>query len=248
MHTSSAIPAHAETGTRGEAAAWVEQEVSPNDVVSCDLVTCEALRADGFPVGGLLVLSSSARDLLVSQVVVSTAPIRQLFGGSLGTRYAPAVLASFGSGRNRVDVRVVAPEGAGSYLSQLRADQQARQASGAVLLGSSRVSGAPQARKALTAGRVDSQLLIVLTNLASMHPVSILAFGDASPGASRGVPYRSVYLVRPPAGVMRQMLDFLRVQSPPFLASHMGMAKFDGRPAMYIEFAAPTPVGLFNNP
>ena len=40
--------------TVNEAAAWVAQQVSPNDVVSCDLAMCLALRAHGVSVGDLL--------------------------------------------------------------------------------------------------------------------------------------------------------------------------------------------------
>ena len=242
---SSAIAPHAAGGVSGQAAAWVAQQVSPNDVVSCDLVTCEALRADGFPVGGLLVLNPKARDLLVSEVVISTAAIRNLFGSHLEF-YAPTVMASFGSGKSRIDIRTVAPQGAAVYLAQLRSDLGQRQSAGTALMGSSRVTGSAVARRQMITGQVDSQLLIVLTNLAAMHSLRILAFSDSASGASAGVPFRSVYLADPGRAVARQQLGFLRAQEPPYLASHMGITQFDGHSSLYIEFAAPNPLGLLN--
>ncbi len=77
---------------------------------------------------------------LSSQVIVSTAAIRNLFGSRLDSVYAPTVLASFGSGKARIDVRVIAPHGAAAYLAALRADLQERKSVGEAAGESSRGS------------------------------------------------------------------------------------------------------------
>jgi hypothetical protein len=196
-------------------------------------------------VGGLLVLNPQARDLLVSEVVISTAAIRNLFGSSLDYD-APTVIASFGSGKSRIDIRTVAPQGSVKYLAELRSDLAQRASAGTALMSTSQVTGSAEARRQMITGQVDSQLLIVLTNLASMHSVRILAFSDSASGASAGVPFRSVYLADPGRVLAGKMLGFLRAQEPPYLASHMGITPFDGRSSLYIEFAAPNPLGLLN--
>ena len=87
-------------------------------------------------VSDLLRMDPSARDLLNSQVIVSTAAIRNLFGSRLGSVYAPAVLASFGSGKARIDIRQIAPDGAAAYQSALKTDEQERKTIEATLAGS----------------------------------------------------------------------------------------------------------------
>jgi hypothetical protein len=56
------------------------------------------------------------------RLVVETAAVRALFGSSLDTEWAPAVLAAFGSGEAEITVRVVAANGAAAYLAALATD------------------------------------------------------------------------------------------------------------------------------
>jgi len=247
-HPSPAKPSAA-VAARNQAATWVAQQVSRNAVVSCDVTMCLALKARGVPVGDLLVTGPNARDLLTSQVIVSTAAIRSLFGSRLASAYAPAVLASFGSGQARIDVRVIAPNGAAAYLSALREDVRDRKSAGGALAGTPRITLTATARRQMTAGQVDAQLLLVLTDLAVLHPVHVLAFGDLAPGASPGVPLRSATLAEnSSAAVVRSMLASLKAQRGPYRAAHVETARQDGQPVMIIEFAAPTPLGLINGP
>ena len=106
----------AAAANRQAAATWVAAQVSHSVVVSCDPVMCAALQADGFPAGDLLSLSAAANDPLGSAVVVSTTALRNQFGSRLPDVYAPVVLATFGAGPARVDVRVEAPDGGQAYL------------------------------------------------------------------------------------------------------------------------------------
>jgi len=225
----------------------VAQQVSGSAVVSCDLTMCQTLRTDGVPVGDLLVVGPQARDLLSSQVIVSTATIRNLFGSRLGSAYAPTVLASFGSGKTRIDVRVIASDGAAAYLAALRADLQERKSGGEALAANSRIKLTAAARRQMDAGQVDARLLLTITSLAIIHPLDILAFGDLAPGASPGVPLRSVTLAGSgTAAIMRSMFDTLRSQRGTFRAAHIETARRGGQSVLVIVFAAPVPLGLIS--
>jgi len=244
-HSGTSKPSAAEV-TRDQAAAWVAQQVSSGDVVSCDVAMCLALEAHGISVSDLLVMSPTARDLLTSQVIVSTADIRHLFGSNLDTVYAPTVLASFGSGNTRIDVRVIAPDGAAAYLSVLRTDWQQRKSAGGAIAGNSRITLTATARRQMDAGQVDSQLLLMLTELAQQHPVDVLAFGDLGRSASPGVPLRSATLAENGAADLRSMLASLRVQRGVYRAAHVETTRRDGQPVLIVEFAAPMPLGLLS--
>jgi hypothetical protein len=235
--------------TSDQAATWVAQQVNSSAVVSCDLAMCQTLRGDGVPVGDLLVMGPKARDLLNSQVIVSTAAIRNLFGSRLDSVYAPTVLASFGSGKARVDVRVIAPDGAAAYLTGLRADLQQRKGAGGALAVSHGITLSPLARRQMASGQVAAQLMIVITSLATIHPLDILAFGDLAPGASPGVPLRSVTVAENGgAAIVRQMLASLREQPSPYRAAHIETTQRNRQRVLVIEFAAPMPLGLINGP
>jgi len=240
---SSSAPGHAVPGPT-LAVAWVAHEVSRTATVACDPAMCRALEASG--VEKLLVLGPATSDPRRSQLIIATAAVRQEFGASLGSAYAPSVIASFGSGSARVDIRVVAPDGPAAYEAALNTDVQNRKQAGAELLGSPRVVAAAPARRQMLAGQVSSQLLIVMTSLATLHPVDILAFGDSAPGASAGIPLRSAELSESDgSAVVEKWLSFLRVQRNPYLPAVMQTTRVDGQPVLLIEFAAPTPLGLF---
>ena len=236
--------------TRGMAADWVAGQVSRAAMVSCDPVMCRALEAHGIPAAGLLVLKPGTANPLRSDVVVATAAVRGMFGGRLSSVYAPEVIASFGSGNLRIEVRAIAPHGAAAYFAALRADLRARKASGAQLLRSDRIAVSAGARRQLSAGQVDARLLITIAGLASLHPVHVVAFGDAGPGIGASSPLRSADLSATggapgASGYLRSMLAFLRAQRAPYVAAHAGTARLaDGQTVLRGEFAAPSPLGL----
>jgi hypothetical protein len=240
----------AAAAVRQGAAAWVAAQVSQSTVVSCDPAMCAALEAKGFPAGDLMTLGPGTSDPLGSAVVISTAAVRSLFGSRLLTVYAPTAIASFGAGSAQIDIRVYAPGGAAAYLTTLRADQISRQDIGRKLLHNSRVSAPPTAQRQLAAGQVDSRLLITIATLASGSPVRIVAFGDSGPGAGVGGPLREVELASPPgakSGYLPSVLDFLRVQRPPYLASSVTPTHLaDGQEIVQIVYDAPSPLGLLS--
>jgi hypothetical protein len=239
-------PVTSATAVRTEAAAWVARQVSRGAIVACDPAMCAALAQHGVPPGNLLVLGPGAGDPLGSDVVVGTAAVRGLFGSRLAGVYAPPVLASFGTGAARVDVRVIAPDGSARYRQALAADVRSRRAAGRQLLRDPSLAVTPSARAALAAGQVDARLLVTLAALAASEPdgepLRVTGFGAADPGAGPGLPVRTARLAAS-GGTARQILAFLRAQRSPYQPGYAGTAGS----VVTVEFAAPAPLGLLGN-
>ena len=253
----SAVPSAGSTGalgasaaTRTAAASWIAGQVASSAVVACDPAMCAALQADGLPAARLLVLGTATADPLGSDVVVATASVRNQFGARLASVYAPAVIASFGSGPGRIDIRATASDGTAADASARAADRRARVSAGGQLLHNSRIAVAPGARAALSEGDVDPRLLMLLAALAVQQPVRVGAFGDPSPGASQAVPLRSAQIapLRPGTQAesrLRAMLSFFEAQQQQFLPLRASLA---GTSALTVEYAAPSPLGLIGGP
>ena len=248
--STSSTAVQAASVARQQAAAWIAAQVSHSAVVSCDPAMCAALQARGFPVGDLMTLGPGTSDPLGSAVIVATAAVRSLFGSRLTTVYAPTMIASFGSGSAQIDVRVYAAGGAASYLAALKADEASRVSVGRQLLRNSRITVTPAARQQLATGQVDSRLLITIATLSGQGPVSVVAFGDSGPGASRGAPLREAELAAPArakSGYLHSMISLLQAQQQPYLANSVTVVRLaDGQQAVRIEFAAPSPLGLLS--
>ncbi len=240
----------AAAATRSQAAAWIAGQVAADAIVACDPAMCAALQAQGVPAGRLLLLGTSTADPLGSDVIVATPAVRSEFGARLDSVYAPLVIASFGSGAGRIEVRAVAPDGAASYEASVAADWRARITAGRELARNRDIGFSAAARAALEAGEVDPRLLVTLAVLAAEQQVRVLAFGDRSPGASPAVPFRSAEIALAGGNArsgarLRSLLSFLDAQRPPFLPSHAGIA---GNSVLSVEYAAPSPLGLLSGP
>jgi tetratricopeptide (TPR) repeat protein len=246
---------------RRQAAGWLTRQVSRSAIVSCDPAMCAALRAVGMPAANLLTLGPSAEDPLGSDVVVATTAVRSLFGSRLAGVYAPAVVAAFGLGKTRIQIRVVAPDGAVAYRNALRTDLLARRAAGTQLVHNKEISIGHAARKQLAAGQVDARLLTTIAALAHQQGLRIAGFSDSGPGAAPGTPLRLADISAPraaaspaPAGratagpadarFIRSALLFLRAQRPPYLAAVLRTVTVGGRRAVQVSFAGPSPLGL----
>jgi hypothetical protein len=239
----SAAPARHEAAVRGEAATWVAQQVSQGVAVSCDQAMCAALEARGFPQHDLLVLGPVSLDPRHSDVVVETSAVRALFGSSLDQAWAPAVLASFGSGSAGITVRVVAAHGTVAYQTALAGELAAGKAAGASLLADRRISVPAPARAQLTAGLVDPRLLSALTALSRHLPVGIVQFGNIGTGASAGVPFRFADLSQAgQADQTRSYLNGLKGTLRPVRTVPVVLP--DGRAVLRVEFTAPSPLGV----
>ncbi len=230
---------------RHQAAVWIAQQVASSVVVACDPEMCSELQNSGFPAGQLMELQPSAPDPLGSLLVVATPVIRNQFGTRLASVYAPLVIAGFGSGAERVDVRYVAPDGTAAFESQLAADQKARIAAGEQLLTNKHVQASAAARKALMAGQVDPRLLVTLSALAHQMPLRLVAFDDPSPGVSSDVPLRGAEIGAATSAGLPAMVAFLSAQQSqyaPAVARVTQVAK--GRSVVIVRYDAPGPMGL----
>jgi hypothetical protein len=244
-----AARAAAPAAVRAQAAAWVAGQVSPDATVSCDAVMCAALKGHGFPAGKLVMLGPASPDPVPSDLVVQTATVRALFGRGLAIGWAPAVLASFGSGPGAITVRVVARHGAAAYQASLHADLADRKRSGAALLNHSRITVSATARSQLAAGRVDSRLLAAVAALAGHLPVDIVQFGSLGPGASPGVPLRFADLAETvpaahmgTAAYMRAAWAVLSGTDPRIRPARAVSGTLEGQAVLRVEFTAPSPL------
>jgi len=230
---------------RHQAAAWIAAQVAPSVVVSCDPEMCNELQKSGFPAGQLMELQPSAPDPLGSLLVVATPVIRSQFGTRLASVYAPLVIASFGSGAERVDVRYVAPDGSAAFESQLAADRKDRIAAGEQLLTNKRVQASASARQALQAGQVDPRLLVTLSALAHLMPLQLVAFDDPSPGVNSDVPLRGAELGAAAPPGLPTMVAFLKAQQSQFAPAVARITKTaNGQSVVTVRYDAPGPMGL----
>jgi hypothetical protein len=242
-HTPNAI--QVAQADRQRAAGWISREVASNIVVACDLEMCNQLQRSGFPGARLLQLQPTSADPLGAQLVVATPVIRNQFGVRLASVYAPLVLASFGSGAERVDVRFVAPDGSKAFEAELATDRKDRIAAGEQLLANRHVQASADARNALLAGRVDPRLLVTLGTLAGLMPIHLVAFDDPSPGASSDVPLRGAEIGAAAATGLPAMVAFLKAQQDqyaPAVASIIQIA--NGQHVVTVRYDAPGPMGL----
>jgi len=188
------------------------------------------------------VLGPVSLDPRHSDVVVETAAVRALFGTSLDQAWAPAVLASFGSGSAGITVRVVAAHGTVAYQTALAGELAAGKAAGASLLADPGIIVPAPARAQLNAGLVDLRLLSALTALSRHLPVSIVQFGNVGTGASPGMPLRFADLsaTGQVAASERSYLDGLKGTLRPVRTVPLVLP--DGQAVLRVEFTAPSPL------
>ena len=234
---------------RDHAATWVAQQVNHDATVACDPVMCAALHARGFPTGNLVPILQSRSDPLGAELVVATAALRNQFGTLLAKVYAPQVIASFGTGQAAIQIRTIPPEGSAAFRRRLGPAELAARKQGAQLLGNKRIAVAAQASGALAGGHVDERLLATLAALAARHPLRIVAFGDANPGAAPVIPFRSADLAGAdpasglsPAAYQRWLVTFLHAQRAEYRATSVTVVPAAGGTVVRIEFAAPSEI------
>jgi hypothetical protein len=245
----------AAAASRTAAAAWLARQVAPGAIVACDPQMCAVLQGNGIPAARLLVLGAGNAGPPGSDVIVSTATVREEFGSRLTSVYAPVALAAFGSGSAQVAVRVVAVDGSAAYLRRLHADAAARRAAGALLLRNPHVRVSLAGRRELAAGQVDARLLSAIGALATPYHVDVLGFGAPAAGASRGVPLRSAVISPAPArrgragATLTAVKKFLLAQQAPFRPAQVTTVRLaGGQTVLRVEFTAPSPLGLLGAP
>jgi hypothetical protein len=242
-HAGTAGTSSGAAARRAEAAAWIAGQVSADAIVACDPALCAALLAQGVSAGRLMPLPAGTADPHGAAVMVTSASARS----QLAMRYAPAVIASFGSGTARIEVCATEPGGAAAYRSALRADLAARTSAGSQLLRNSRIQFTARDAAQLRAGDVDSRLLVTLAALWIRYSFGVTSFGDASPGV-RAL-FREVTITggggEYGAAELAAALALVRAQDPPYLPDHAWIVHPAAGPAaLHIQFAAPSPLGL----
>jgi hypothetical protein len=246
--TTGTTPSAAVTQQQ-DAAQWVVAHVSHGVPVACDKAMCAALTTNEFPLNELRELGSASSPPLTSAVVVETAAVRELFGTSLSSLYAPAVLAVFGSGESQINIRVVAPYGAAAYERELTQDRTSRRAAEVALLGANQITVSPIAQAQLMAGDVDSRLLSALTSLAASLPIDIVNFQNVGRGAGADMPLRDADLATTDSVAhtsSSEYLQTLQAQLNTGPGAHPASMTTGflpgGQDILRVEFPAPSPL------
>ena len=231
---------------RNQAAAWAAQQVSSGDIIACDPAMCSALQARGLPAGRLLPLQPAGADPFGADVIVASPSVRNEFGSQLTEVFAPALIATFGSGATRVDIRAIASLGGSAYRAAEPAELAARKAAGAQLLHNQRFHASAQAARQIRAGQVDSRVLVSLAALVSQRPVSVTSFGDTGPGVAPS--FRQVTIASSGGQVADLTADLSQVQAQrtPYLPASATIVHLGGQTALRIEFGAPSLQGLLS--
>jgi hypothetical protein len=242
------LPAAA--AARAQAIRWILREVSHAEVVGCDPQVCTDLTKQGFPAGNLLTFTPQSNDPTGAGLVVVTPAIQAQWGKRLVSVWAPTVIASFGSGTAKIDIRLVPPGGAKGYRATQQADLRARRTADALLLTNGHIEFSATARRQLLSGDIDPRLPMLIAAMAYGHPMRIVDFGGWSPGGGpasllRWVDVATVntraHLTR--VAYLRWMQSFVNVQRAQFLPPRSQPVRLPtGQTALRIEYLAPSPL------
>jgi len=251
IHAGARQGLGAEFAVRTRAVSWVFEQVDRAALVSCDDQVCTDLQEKGFPSANLLKLGPESADPLGGNLVVATADVRAQYGTRLASVYAPVVIASFGSGSARIDIRWVYPGGAKAYHTAQGPALRSRKATDAQLLTNSHVTVSTVARAQLRSGDIDPRLPLLIGTMAHDHQVRIVDFVDQSPGSGPGSLLRSVDLATPGraahhthAAYPGWMRRFINAQRPPYhLAWSQQVTLPTGKTVVRIGYGAPSPLG-----
>jgi hypothetical protein len=238
----------AEAAARKQAVAWILHQVSRAALVSCDSRVCADLASSGFPPANLVTLGTMTNDPVGSALVVATADVRAQFRSQLAV-YAPAMIASFGSGNVRIDIRLVFPGGARRYDAVQHAALLARKAADAQLLGNSNITLSATAREQLLSGKIDPRLPLLIAVMAAKRSLRIVDFPSQSPGGGPASLRRWVDVatsaraaqLRGPAYV--RWMRYIHAQLAPFRPAWARQVTLHGgQTVLRIGYGAPSPL------
>ena len=242
-------PLAAEAAARTKAITWILNQVSPAAIVSCDAQVCADLVSNGFPPSEVSPLGPGSNDPLGSTLLVATATVRNQFGSRLGL-YAPALMATFGTGKARIDIWWIYPDGAAAYRAALPAALRARKGADAQLLSNGNIRFSTTAREQLLSGQIDPWLPQLLAIMAHSHPLYIVDFASQSPGGGPASLLRWVDLATTvkaahltPAAYLDWMRSFLGTQRAEYQPVWIQQVRpRTGQTVLRIGYGAPSPL------
>ena len=247
-HPGTSPPLNNEAAIRNQAVSWMMRQVSRAAVVGCDAQVCADLTSRGFPGERLLTLGPQSNDPLGADLVVDTAAVRAQFRDRLHV-WAPAIIAAFGSGNARIEIRLEYPGGVTAY----RADQQkyarARKAADAQLLTDSRLTFSATAKTQLRSGSIDPRLPELIAAMVHFHPLQIVDFGGQSPGGGPASLLRSMDLATAdppghltPSAYINWMRSFIKAQRSQYHPALSLVTLPGGQTVLRIGYGAPSPL------
>jgi hypothetical protein len=250
---STNSPPDNEGVVRNQALTWIMHQVSRAAVVGCDVQVCADLLHRGFPDANLMRYGPQSNDPLGAALVVATAAVRAQFRDRLAT-WAPAIIAAFGSGNARIEIRLEFPGGATSYNKVQGSYARARKARDALLLGNTSITLSTKARAQLRSGNIDPRLPELIAIMVHTHPLQIVDFGDRSPGGGPASLLRSMDLATAdppghltPSAYLHWMRSFIKAQRSLY---HPGVGVVTlpgGQAALRVGYDAPSPLNPANS-
>ena len=239
----------AEAAARTAAIKWILHQVSPAAIVSCDAQVCADLAGSGFPSSSLSTLEPGSNDPLGSSLLVVTDTVRKQFGDRLGV-YAPATIASFGTGKAEIDIRWLYPDGAAAYYGALPVALRARKTADAQLLTNSNIKFSATARAQLLSGQIDPWLPQLMAIMAHSHPLDIVDFASQSPGGGPASLLRWVDLATTvraahltPAAYLGWMQSFIGTQRAEYQPVWVQQVTLrTGQAVLRLGYGAPSPL------
>jgi len=218
--------------------------------VGCDPQVCAELIKQRFPAGDVLRLGPESNDPSGCGLVVVTPAIQAQFGNRLASVFAPAIIASFGSGNAKIDIRLVFPGGTRGYRAVQQTYQRDRKAADRQLLTNSRIKLSATARRQLLSGDIDPRLPMLIATMVQRHPVHIVGFGGSSPGGGPASLLRWVDVARvnrgahlTPAAYLRWMQSLVHVQRAEYRPARSAqISSSAGLTVLRIEYLAPSPL------
>ena len=248
-HPRTSPPLDNEAAVRNQAVTWIMHQVSRAAVVGCDAQVYAELLSRGFPGASLLEFDSQSNDPLGASLVVSTAAVRAQFRDRLASVWAPAIIAAFGSGNARIEIRLEPPGGVKSYRAHQGAYARARKATDAQLLTNRSIKLSATAKTQLRSGEIDPRLPELIALMVHYYPLQIVDFGSRPPGGGPASLLRSMDLAtaNPPAhftpsAYINRMRSFIQAQRSQYHPALSLVTLPTGQTVLRIGYGAPSPL------
>jgi hypothetical protein len=217
--------------------SWVSANLPVDARIVADASVVAALAHSGTPAWQMfdyhrldaLRTADLAADWKAYGFVVSTPALRTGLDPDGQTRRAldgSVVVASFGAGPGRVEVREIEAAPAAAVASRVAAQMSASRDAGRQLLTSTTIRLSPDAAQQVVSGTVDGRLLAMLVGLGGQHALTVGGFSDPDPGGLFASRLRQVSvlvvdgtLVRNQSAQVTAVMNWLAAQSGPFRPS-----------------------------